>query len=516
MGKRSVPREIEATVVGVSFLDRVFPSDRLVSVGDKFIQPAELKVMAGGMAARVAWALAEWGLSAALVSAYGKDEAGRRLTCFLQKVGVNLRWSDISRSQSTGESFIVVEPTGRRTVFAVLPAGLMSQSLPPNEIKSLAHTRILSLDGSGNIDLQVKFATEARANAQTTIVLNLEGLNSESEKLIPLADVVAASQQYFKVQFPDVPIESALETLAAKGPWLVGFTFGAAGSIFLDLRAGQFICTPAFAVQHAVDETAAGDIFHAGLGGVTVSYTGPVSGSVVTNLSGQYSIANAPLGSYSLTPARTGFSFQAMVDSFSVSGPTVRNFTGTGQPATSSFLLGAAAASANAGSNGTSTVTITPVNGFNSGETLVASGWPSGITGTFGTNPAFSTSALAISVGSSVAAGSYTLAVIGTSGALTINTAISLTVNIAGGGLPGGVAAAAASGAANVAQNLRLDWASPIGQPALVYGWLLIQDSAFTTPATGQRLPHSAGDHRSRPVGRRFWFVRHHCEHMGW
>ena len=226
------------------------------------------------------------------------------------------------------------------------------------------------------------------------------------------------------------------------------------------------------------------DAFGAGLGGVTVSYTGPVSGSVVTNLSGQYSIANAPQGVYSVTPVRTGFSFQPAVDSFSVSGPTVRNFTGIGQTATPSFLLSAAVASANAGSNGTSTVTITPVNGFNSGVTLAASSWPAGITGTFGTNPAFSSSAVAISVGSNVAAGSYTLTVTGASGTLTINTAISLTVNIAAGGLPGGVSVnpAASTAAPGVPQNLRFDWASPAGQPALFYGSLLIQDSAFSTP----------------------------------
>jgi hypothetical protein len=104
-------------------------------------------------------------------------------------------------------------------------------------------------------------------------------------------------------------------------------------------------------------------------------------------------------------------------------------FAPAGATAPPSFTLSAAAATATAGSTGTSTVTVTPANGFNSGVTLATSGWPAGITGTFATNPATTSSAVTINVAASVTPGPYTLPVNGTSGALSANTTIGLTVS---------------------------------------------------------------------------------------
>ena len=148
--------------------------------------------------------------------------------------------------------------------------------------------------------------------------------------------------------------------------------------------------------------------------------------------------------------------------------------TATGAP---SFTLSATSATIQPGATGTSAVTVTPSNGFNAAVTLAASAWPAGITGTFTPNTAF------ISVASTVVTGSYTLTVNGTSGALTASTTINLTVTTASSGtLPYGVSVtpSTASVSANAGLNLKLDWASPTGQPALTYGYVLIQD-----PATG-------------------------------
>ena len=162
---------------------------------------------------------------------------------------------------------------------------------------------------------------------------------------------------------------------------------------------------------------------------------------------------------------------------------------GTAPAPSPGFTLGATSATAIAGANGTSTVTVTPVNGFSSAVTLT-SGWPSGITGTFGTNPATSSSTVAIAVGSGVAPGSYSLSVTGTSAALTASTTIALTVTAAPlvtGTLPGGVSVAPASGSviAGTPRNFQVAWSSPAGQPAVLYGTILIQDSTAAAPITG-------------------------------
>ena len=160
-----------------------------------------------------------------------------------------------------------------------------------------------------------------------------------------------------------------------------------------------------------------------------------------------------------------------------------------GGGAAPTFTLSATSASAQAGASGTSTVTVNGQNGFNSSVTLAASGWPSGITGSFETNPTTSSSVVTINVGAGVAAGSYSLIVNGASGSLSASTTIALTVKGPGSGgtLPYGVSVtpSAGSGPAGAAQNLQFAWASPAGQPGLAWGTILIQDSTAAAPTNG-------------------------------
>jgi cellulose 1,4-beta-cellobiosidase len=86
------------------------------------------------------------------------------------------------------------------------------------------------------------------------------------------------------------------------------------------------------------------------------------------------------------------------------------------------------------GKTGIETVSIVDQGGFTGGVTLVATGQPAGVTVTYGTNPATSTSQLAFAVGSSVIAGTYPITVAGTSGTLTPATAsFNLVVTPTGG-----------------------------------------------------------------------------------
>jgi len=84
------------------------------------------------------------------------------------------------------------------------------------------------------------------------------------------------------------------------------------------------------------------------------------------------------------------------------------------------------------GNNGTSTISTTALNGFNNAITLSATGQPSGVTVTFGTNPipapGTGTSLMTMAVGSSVTPGTYTITVTGVGGGITHTTTVSLTV----------------------------------------------------------------------------------------
>ena len=202
--------------------------------------------------------------------------------------------------------------------------------------------------------------------------------------------------------------------------------------------------------------------------GITATFAAnpaTVSSTVTINIA-----STVAAGAYSLVVKGTSGALSA-----SATIPLIVN--AAAQP---SFTLSASAATITAGASGTSTVTITPANGFNSAVTLAAFGWPTGVTAAFGTNPATVSSVLAINVASTVAAGSYNLTVNGTSGSLSASTSVALTVKASGSGtLPYGVSVSpsAGSGSANLFQNLSFSWASPTGQPTLDSGLILIQDS---------------------------------------
>ncbi|HEU0369017.1 MAG TPA: protease pro-enzyme activation domain-containing protein [Candidatus Acidoferrum sp.] len=78
------------------------------------------------------------------------------------------------------------------------------------------------------------------------------------------------------------------------------------------------------------------------------------------------------------------------------------------------------------------TITITPLDGFNGNVALAASGLPAGVTASFNPSSAQSSSTLTFAASAGAATGSVTVSVTGTSGNLTNQTQVTLIVNPAG------------------------------------------------------------------------------------
>ena len=78
------------------------------------------------------------------------------------------------------------------------------------------------------------------------------------------------------------------------------------------------------------------------------------------------------------------------------------------------------------GASGTSTITVTPKNGFNGTVAFSASGLPTGVTASFST-----AGMMTLSASSTAAAGTSTVTVTGTSGTLSHTTTVALTVSAA-------------------------------------------------------------------------------------
>jgi uncharacterized membrane protein len=114
-------------------------------------------------------------------------------------------------------------------------------------------------------------------------------------------------------------------------------------------------------------------------------------------------------------------------------------FPSCGSTASPDFSIAAAPSSLSItqGSNGTSTIAITSLNGFNAATTLSATGLPSGVTAAFSANPVTppangsANSTLTLTASSSATTGTATVTITGVSGSTTHSTTIALTVNAA-------------------------------------------------------------------------------------
>ncbi len=117
----------------------------------------------------------------------------------------------------------------------------------------------------------------------------------------------------------------------------------------------------------------------------------------------------------------------AVPASFALNGVACSGGSGTG---TGSFTLSSSASSVSVaqGASATDTISVIDAGGFTGAVTLAASGLPSGVTATFGTNPATGTSVVTFAASSSASAGNSTVTITGTSGSLTASTAVALTV----------------------------------------------------------------------------------------
>jgi subtilase family serine protease len=135
-------------------------------------------------------------------------------------------------------------------------------------------------------------------------------------------------------------------------------------------------------------------------------------------------------------PGVTGFSAGVGYDLAtgwgSVDAANLVNFWNNNAVPTPDFSMSASPSNVgvNQGSSVSSTITITPINGFNGSVTLAALGLPSGVTATFSPNPATTTSVVTFSAATNAAGiGTSTIVATGTSGSLSHNTAIVVTVN---------------------------------------------------------------------------------------
>jgi hypothetical protein len=163
------------------------------------------------------------------------------------------------------------------------------------------------------------------------------------------------------------------------------------------------------------------------LGDMDVDCTGTANCYLPSGTIGVLSTSNSSFNpAYGTT---TGWDFATGIGSVNAAN-LVNNWPALGP----NFSLSASPTSVaiTQGASGTSTITVTPENGFTGTVSLSASGLPSGVTASFNPSSTAGTSVLTLTASGTAAIGTVTVSVIGTSGSLTNQTTITLVMNPTG------------------------------------------------------------------------------------
>ncbi len=110
-------------------------------------------------------------------------------------------------------------------------------------------------------------------------------------------------------------------------PSKTGFTFNPISTAVpisgANVTGKNFTATANTAPTYTLSGAVSGPYFE----GVTITMTGDGTGTTTTNASGNYSFANLPAGTYTLTPSLAGYTYSPAAPAVAVSANTVQNFT---------------------------------------------------------------------------------------------------------------------------------------------------------------------------------------------
>ncbi len=261
MGKRIL-------VVGSINLDLVVSTNRIPQIGET-ITGRDFQTFFGGKGANQAVGVARLGYPVSMIGRVGNDEFGRRLRRALSLAGVQAQAVRVTSQTPSGVALITVESQGRNSI-VVIP-GANGKLTPWDIRRELALVRSAGLILSQlEIPLEtVDYLAAAAARFGIPFVLDPAPAQKLPSSLLKRVAWLTPNETEAGIlcgASPDaVTTESArkvAKSLLKRGPQNIALKLGSRGVYWASGNGESFV--PAFKVQ-AVDSTAAGDAFNAGL-----------------------------------------------------------------------------------------------------------------------------------------------------------------------------------------------------------------------------------------------------------
>jgi ribokinase len=222
---------------------------------DEKIRITELRRQGGGEVATALVTLSRLGATTSFIGKIGDDDLGNFILTEFKKEKIDISHIIVEKGASSLCAFCIIDKvSGKRTIF-------WYKDMKPLKKEELDKEFILS----GKILLVDYHEPEAAIIAAEwfkrvgkTVVLDIDTINPQLERLVKSVDVVIGSE-IFARNFAIDDYFSAAEKVASLGPRIVVFTLGEKGCLCYT-KEDKFI-QPAFEVN-VVDTTGCGDVFH--------------------------------------------------------------------------------------------------------------------------------------------------------------------------------------------------------------------------------------------------------------
>jgi ribokinase len=231
----------------------------------------------GGGAANSAVCLANFGLRTSCLGAIGKDNEGAAIVENLKKQGIDISNIQVFPKEQSGLSFIIVMPTGERTIFMqrganiALKIGQKEKTL----IKKAKNIYLSSLSGNWKPSLRAIFSSLPRQGAKVFWNPSRAQIEAGADPIIPFmtktkalflnqdeaTELVIKTEGYKHLsrRYLDDP-EKLLRIIRGFGPEIIVITMGANGAVAFD--GLKIYRRAALKEKKRVDATGIGDIFN--------------------------------------------------------------------------------------------------------------------------------------------------------------------------------------------------------------------------------------------------------------
>jgi sulfofructose kinase len=237
-----------------------------VGVVDRFPDPEATVEMAGfspqwgGAVATALTLLSNLGVSCRMIGKLADDDFGRFILRGCGDAGIDTTYVAAERECISPYQFVMVERETHRRMTLWTAGNVSAMRAEELDLSALEDTRLLIVDGH-HIEAQLRAAEYVRDKDDVQVVLNAGQVIEGMGELIPLCDILVASERYASEVAPRGEIEDSLIELSQMGPETVVVKLGPEGSI--GLQGEKLVRQPPLRID-VVDTTGAGDVFLGG------------------------------------------------------------------------------------------------------------------------------------------------------------------------------------------------------------------------------------------------------------